>query len=49
LLLGAPAQPGVPAPRGLLVRLVLGESTDDLLADDDLVLEIVAIAPGVLR
>lgn len=49
LLLGAPAQPGVPAPRGLLIRLVLGESTDDLLADDDLVLEIVAIAPGVLR
>lgn len=41
LLIGVPSKPGLPARHGILVRLLLGETPEDLLNDDALVLEAV--------
>lgn len=49
LLLGAPGQPGRAMRRGILIRLLLGESPAELLADDELVLEGIAALGGGKR
>lgn len=45
VLLGARPQPGRPTHRGVLARLLLGESVTDLLADDHLVRAVLAACP----
>lgn len=45
VLLGARPQPGRPRRKGLLERLLLGESIHELLQDDELVLAVLACQP----